>query len=483
MSNPKHMGLLEIKGKAFRLTPTRLAQIRPFLYGDISLNDIQDLTPQDPKVEEKITKVLSLEIKKLIAEAKKQQSELAPLDAETLYRIRSPDQVLVRLKVEYAGFPTLNSNRFGALFVGKVANPSDMVLFSKKKRDAGRAVEGGRRAEAQEDEPEDDAEDDINKIKIDDLVRDSLRNSKKPLGVLIETSLTQALDDYIVKKDANAIVDLVKDTLDETRKALLGDAEADSKEKMVERVSRHKKITEESILKGERAPVARGERRIVYDDDDGAVNVDSDDDAPVGKKAPAKPKAAAKAPKTAAAKAPKAKAPAKAKAVAKSRAKDDDDEDDDEVAEKPQAARRGTARAAAVKRKVYAEEDDDEGDEVEESEDEAVFEEDSDEELKRPPAKVAAKSSTANRAKASPAPRAVLNTKPLSFAKPSQRSEVIEIDDDDEVMPTNRTELSIKLPSSQSGAGEKKRALPFFGSSSQAGGSQAKKPSVTNKWS
>ncbi len=38
---------------------------------------------------------------------------------------------LVRLRVDYTGFSTINVQRFGQKFVGRVANPHDMLLFHK----------------------------------------------------------------------------------------------------------------------------------------------------------------------------------------------------------------------------------------------------------------------------------------------------------------------------------------------------------------
>ena len=37
----------------------------------------------------------------------------------------------MRLKVDYSGFSTINTQRFGQQFVGKVANPHDMILWHK----------------------------------------------------------------------------------------------------------------------------------------------------------------------------------------------------------------------------------------------------------------------------------------------------------------------------------------------------------------
>ena len=38
---------------------------------------------------------------------------------------------LVRMRVDYSGASTVSSQRFGQKFVGKVANPQDMLLWHK----------------------------------------------------------------------------------------------------------------------------------------------------------------------------------------------------------------------------------------------------------------------------------------------------------------------------------------------------------------
>jgi double-strand break repair protein MRE11 len=48
--------------------------------------------------------------------------------AEEAARAKLP---LVRLRVDYTGFSTINSQRFGQKFVSRVANPHDMLLFHK----------------------------------------------------------------------------------------------------------------------------------------------------------------------------------------------------------------------------------------------------------------------------------------------------------------------------------------------------------------
>ena len=44
---------------------------------------------------------------------------------------QAPPLPLIRLRVDYTGFSTINSQRFGQKFVGKVANPHDVLHWHK----------------------------------------------------------------------------------------------------------------------------------------------------------------------------------------------------------------------------------------------------------------------------------------------------------------------------------------------------------------
>ena len=68
-----------------------------------------------------VTKLLEAKVKKMVAGA--QQRAAGQADAPLL--------PLIRLRVDYTGFSTINAQRFGQQFVGKVANPHDLLLFQK----------------------------------------------------------------------------------------------------------------------------------------------------------------------------------------------------------------------------------------------------------------------------------------------------------------------------------------------------------------
>ena len=108
------------------------------------------------------------------------------------YTLQEPDRVLVRLKVEHSGFATLNNQRFGSQFVGQVANPSDILLFHKRRQ--AEAAKGGKSAASRKKrgaagldlpvEPED-----LENLNIEDLVTENLVNNEKKLELLDEKSM------------------------------------------------------------------------------------------------------------------------------------------------------------------------------------------------------------------------------------------------------------------------------------------------------
>ena len=198
---PKHIGLIEVRSdRKFRLVPIRLTQVRPFIFKDISLKDVPTLKSHDPKLEESIKTYLAGVVAEMIQESK----ELVPLVEEGVqsneqitYRVKQPTQALLRLRVDPRGLPTVNQQRFGSQFVGLVANPGDLVTFQKKKATAkAAAADGGTNklaknvARAVDDEEEDTLGAGIHKIRVEELVIQSLNSSRKNLSILSESDLS-----------------------------------------------------------------------------------------------------------------------------------------------------------------------------------------------------------------------------------------------------------------------------------------------------
>ena len=140
----KKIGILDIREGQFRLTAIPLTQVRSFVLGTVRLADERNLDPDEPKVDTKVSKLLEDKVRVLIHDAREKRRELL-IDAEEggnvlakyynnnnndgiagiplKHTLHKEDEVLVRLKVDHTGFAAVNSQRFGAKFVGETANP------------------------------------------------------------------------------------------------------------------------------------------------------------------------------------------------------------------------------------------------------------------------------------------------------------------------------------------------------------------------
>ncbi len=132
----KQVGILDVRGSQFRMVPVPLRSVRPFAVGNLTLSE-NSLDPEDPRIEDQMTKLLANEVKKLIKEARQDAKDLRreiesanrtrggeddEIEQNLHHRLVHPDQVLVRLKVEHSGFGTLHNQRFGSMFVKQVVS-------------------------------------------------------------------------------------------------------------------------------------------------------------------------------------------------------------------------------------------------------------------------------------------------------------------------------------------------------------------------
>ena len=100
------MEILEIKGSQYRPTKSPLQFVRPFEYKECVLRDDPNLDANDQ------TTVLE-HLDKLVRDM------ITHAEGSVVSRpnLKMP---LVRIKVDYTGFTTINPQRFGQKFVGKV---------------------------------------------------------------------------------------------------------------------------------------------------------------------------------------------------------------------------------------------------------------------------------------------------------------------------------------------------------------------------
>jgi hypothetical protein len=249
MSCPKHMGMVEVMGAKFRLNPIKFTQIRPFIFSDLNLATIPDLDPKDPKIEDKLKVVLAARVRHLIVEARELCSAVQAGGEGQQYHVEKPEVVLVRLRVDHTGYPTINQQRFGTQFLENIANPSSVLLFARKKREGPAAADVASAVVIADDET---IEETMNRVKIEDLVKESLEGNHKQLSVLVESDMASAIDNFVMKKHLSAITDAVQETLEKTQAELFKDITATGKDKIAEQAAKIRKKSEELIQKNMR---------------------------------------------------------------------------------------------------------------------------------------------------------------------------------------------------------------------------------------
>ncbi|GMI52742.1 hypothetical protein ScalyP_jg1273 [Parmales sp. scaly parma] len=200
---------------------------------------------------ERVTNLLEMRVKELIQEARdgmvEQEDESATMkeELETDYseeggdeefkriqkhkvtqqlKLIKPKEVLVRLRNEHSGFSTLNNQRFGSKFVGDVANPTDMLLFSKKQtleqaEGEKNLGQGSKQLDELLAEPIDPDENE--EVNVEDLVYDVLHLSERKLELLTEESMAIALDNFVSHNETGAIEATVESTLAKNQKDLM----------------------------------------------------------------------------------------------------------------------------------------------------------------------------------------------------------------------------------------------------------------------
>ncbi|KAG7399543.1 Double-strand break repair protein mre11a [Phytophthora boehmeriae] len=260
-AKPKHVAVLEVFAQSFRMSNRELHTVRPFKMGEVILSEIEELDPNDPDVSDRISEYLESRVVELLQEAELEQNEKLrerdlgheqrqqespfPLPPTNEDAERAKQLVLIRLRVEHTGFPVLVNQRFGARFVGRVANPNDLLLFYRRKRDRVNALDKKGTAELEKallsravrPTP-------LASVTIEDILSKQLSAPERKLILLPETQLGIALEKFTLKNNPSAIQEFVDNVLDETQRELSSKSEAKSAQDILSVVGKKKDETD-----------------------------------------------------------------------------------------------------------------------------------------------------------------------------------------------------------------------------------------------
>lgn len=210
-SKDKHVGILKINKKQFNIEKVSLTTVRPFLIKQVVLEDMG----LDPTRQDLVEAMLKEKVEQMIEEVTKKYAECEN---------RSKMSPLIRLKVEYTGFSSFNTQRFGQPFVNKVANPKDILAFFRKRKyyNPGSKTKGDSSdadLNANRAGPAMHAPMQLTSSRVEDLIKKLL--NKEDLQVLKKRSLEKAVLQFIDKGDKDAIKEMVEWQIRETSKQLI----------------------------------------------------------------------------------------------------------------------------------------------------------------------------------------------------------------------------------------------------------------------
>ena len=217
---PKHVAVLSVTGRDFKVETIRLKTVRPFVMKEIVLAEDKE-AKKLAKTENNrsaLTRRLMEIVDGLIEQAKEEwlEAQEEP-DQDEEVEVPLP---LIRLRVEYSApdgenFDCENPQRFSNRFVGKVANVNDVVQFHRKKTGSTRKAQNGA------DLPEESilAQMNMDTVKVEKLVREFL--TAQSLTILPQNTFGDAVTQFVDKDDKHAMEMFVNESLTTQMKALL----------------------------------------------------------------------------------------------------------------------------------------------------------------------------------------------------------------------------------------------------------------------
>lgn len=205
-AQPKHVAVLRVHGREFALEPIPLRTVRPFVLEEVVMAEAAEDEGIDLREQMEINKFLRARVHALIARANDEWEQRNAAAVAAGEQPLQPMLPLVRLKVDTTGVAEMsNPVRFGQEFVGKIANPRDVLVFHRAKKAAARS------AKVLMDEPEELSIDDpdasvgekIARVRVETLVHDYL--AAQELQLLGERGLSDAIKLFVDKDDPHSI--------------------------------------------------------------------------------------------------------------------------------------------------------------------------------------------------------------------------------------------------------------------------------------
>ncbi|KAN0063985.1 meiotic recombination [Thecaphora frezii] len=206
----KCVAIIHVENTDFLIEPIPLKTVRPFVMDDMVL--AEELEEHDLESRrEDIMKLLRMRVNGLIDRARREFAERHPGAEMPL--------PLVRLRVEYTNQEISNPQRFGQEFTGKVANPKDVLQFTKRKAAGGSKGKEPVNAYVDVDGLDLLPSEKLERVDVGMLVREYLQAQN--LDILNPEGLEGAVLNFVEKDDKEAIDSFVNKMLRNTVKGLV----------------------------------------------------------------------------------------------------------------------------------------------------------------------------------------------------------------------------------------------------------------------
>lgn len=277
---PKHVGVVEVTmsggKKSHKLTKIPLKTVRPFYIKTVSLFDLDEkIAAMGKRAQGKTFTEHALEfcarhVEDLIEQSIREHSGNS----------QQPKLPLIRLRVEHGGqHETFGPHLLARQFPDRVANPRDLVLFTKRRgvSDKGEgAVDLNRLGEVANPEA-------LARSRVEDLVREYFETVDEDMHmtVLTDAAMQQAMNLFVAKDVTDAIMGAIK--MQEHR--ALGELGDVTEDKLVDAICHLKTrfatqpdISADEIEQRVTSLPNRGERNFDSDDSDEVSRIEDDDD-------------------------------------------------------------------------------------------------------------------------------------------------------------------------------------------------------------
>ncbi|KAJ2322712.1 meiotic recombination, partial [Coemansia sp. RSA 2681] len=217
-ASPKHVAVLRVNRRNFKLDKIRLKNVRPFVIEDVVLAAVPTLSPQS--TEDEIVEFLRRRVERMLVVAQQQyQQQIEEAEECVEPALGAQPKPLIRLRVEYSGgFESFHPQRFGLLFADRVANPRDIIYFFRKPRTLplNSSACGNTQGSVASSSAAVMVPAPVDAVHVESLIAEFLDDSS--MRMLVDLELAEAVRLFVQKGDADAIAQSLKSTIADTKR-------------------------------------------------------------------------------------------------------------------------------------------------------------------------------------------------------------------------------------------------------------------------